>query len=103
MKKNFKIMICDDSMFMRQVLKGILSGAGYTNFVEFGDGQDCLDNYEKEKPDLILLDIIMPNVTGLDVLKQIGKKVKIIIISAVGHEKIVEEEQVLKKVKKISG
>jgi two-component system chemotaxis response regulator CheY len=119
MKTDFKIMLVDDSPFMRQVLKGILSGAGYEHFVEFGDGQQCLDHIEAEKPDLLLLDIVMPKVTGLDVLKKLGGKWKVIVISAIGQDKFIEEakqngaldyiikpfdeEQVLTKVKKIAG
>ena len=86
-----KILIADDSQFMRKVLKDILQDAGYTYLVECADGKECMAKYASEKPDLILLDIIMPEVDGIAVLKEIGKVAKILVISAVGQEKMVEE------------
>ncbi|MDA2921771.1 response regulator [Patescibacteria group bacterium AH-259-L07] len=91
MDKNIKILIADDSAFMRKVLKDILAGAGFSKFVECGDGKECLAKYEAEKPGLVLLDIIMPVVDGMEVLKKIGTAVKVLVISAVGQDKIIEE------------
>jgi two-component system, chemotaxis family, chemotaxis protein CheY len=89
-----KILIAEDSQFMRGVLKDILSSEGH-DLVEAVNGKDALAKFEEEKPDLILLDIIMPEVDGIDVLKKIGKKAKIIVISAVGQEKMVDEAKEL--------
>lgn len=113
-----KILIAEDSQFMRGVLKDIFKEEGY-ELVEAQDGKEALDKFEKEKPDLVLLDIIMPEVDGIEVLKNIGKKAKVIVISAVGQEKMVEEakelgaldyivkpfdnEKVLETVKKVIG
>ena len=91
MDKYIKIMIVDDSSFMRQVLRDILTAAGFVRFVEFDSGHECLERFEAEKPDLVLLDIIMPEVNGLEVLKKIGAKAKVVVISAVGQEKVIEE------------
>lgn len=85
-----KILIADDSQFMRGLLKDIISAEGH-EIIEAENGKEALDKYEKEKPDLTLLDIIMPEVDGLEVLKKIGKTAKVIVISAVGQEKMVEE------------
>jgi two-component system, chemotaxis family, chemotaxis protein CheY len=89
-----KILIAEDSQFMRGVLKDILSGAGY-ELVEAENGKMALEKYESEKPDLILLDIIMPEVDGIEVLNKIGKEAKVIVISAVGQEKMVKEAKEL--------
>ncbi|MGB2762505.1 MAG: response regulator [Minisyncoccales bacterium] len=85
-----KILIADDSQFMRINLKDILKGEGY-EIIESADGKEALEKFKTEKPDLMLLDIIMPEVDGMEVLKKIGKKAKIIVISAVGQEKMVNE------------
>lgn len=90
-----KILIADDSQFMRKVLKDILLEAGYADICECVDGNECLAKYESEKPDLILLDIIMPEVDGIEVLKKIGATAKIIVISAVGQEKMINEAKKL--------
>ena len=90
-KNNQKILIVDDSAFMRTVLKNILENIGYHNFVEAGNGNEALEKIKTDNPDLILLDIIMPDKGGVDVLKEIGLTHKVIMITAVGQEKIIEE------------
>ena len=91
MNKDIKILISDDSAFMRKILRDILQSNGFSNFVECGNGKECLEKYETEKPDLVLLDIIMPIMNGIEVLKKIGKEAKVMMISAVGQEKMIEE------------
>jgi two-component system, chemotaxis family, chemotaxis protein CheY len=91
MDKKNKILIADDSSFMRKILKDILQTEGFIDFIECGNGKECLEKYDSEKPDLVLLDLIMPEVDGLEVLKKIGKDAKVLVISAVGQEKILEE------------
>ena len=89
-----KILIVDDSQFMRGVLRDILLPLG-CELIDAEDGKVALEKFEQEKPDLILLDIIMPTMDGIEVLKKIDKKVKVIVISAVGQEKMVQEAKVL--------
>jgi two-component system chemotaxis response regulator CheY len=90
-----KILLTDDSVFMRNVLKNILENAGYKNFIEAGDGREALEKIAAEKPDLILLDIIMPEVGGIEVLKKIGTQYPVLIISAVGQDQVVQEAKSL--------
>lgn len=89
-----KILIADDSIFMRNVLKDILAKVGH-ELIDAENGKEALEKYDSEKPDLVLLDIIMPEVDGIEVLKKIGKTAKVIVISAVGQEKMVEEAKSL--------
>lgn len=86
-----KVLLCDDSAFMRKVLKDILTQAGLTNFVEAENGREAIDKFRSEKPDLVLLDIIMPEIDGIAVLKEIGKEAKVIVVSAVGQDQMIEE------------
>jgi len=86
-----KILVADDSAFMRKVLINILNEAGYNDVIEAGDGKEAVAKFNAEKPDLILLDIIMPEMDGIEVVKQIGKKSKVLIISAVGQEGVIDE------------
>lgn len=85
-----KILIVDDSQFMRKILKDILSPEGY-EVLEAGNGKEALEKFEAEKPDLVLLDIIMPELDGIGVLQKIGRGTKVIVISAVGQDKMVDE------------
>ena len=87
--KTFKVLIADDSAFIRKILKDILKEIGFFNFLEAKNGKEALKIYKKEKPDLILLDIIMPILSGLDFLKKIKKEdVKKVIVVSVVKDKI---------------
>ncbi len=88
---NPKILISDDSMFMRKILKDILATAGYTNIIEATNGKEAVAQYEAEKPDLVLLDLIMPEMDGFEVLKKIGTTAKVLVISAIGQESMIAE------------
>ena len=92
--KNQKILITDDSTFMRIIIKKLLAENGYLDIVEAENGRGAIDVFEKEKPDLTILDIIMPAMGGDVVLKKLmkmNKNAKIIMITAVGQEEIMEE------------
>lgn len=89
-----RILIVDDSFYMRTMLKNMLTDAGYEIVGEAPNGQTALELAKETKPDLITLDVILPDNTGLDVLKGIKKEQpdqKVVIVSAVGQEVIVNE------------
>lgn len=91
MDKNTKILIADDSAFMRKIVKDILEGMGFSNFVEAENGKQAIEKFNTEKPDLVLLDVIMPEMDGVETLKQIGKKTKVIMVSAIGQDSIIKD------------
>jgi len=91
MKTDIKILMSDDSAFMRKVLKDILQGAGFTKFIEASNGKEAIEKYRAEKPDLVLLDVVMPEVDGVAVVKEIGKEANVIMVSAVGQESVIKE------------
>ncbi|MCI9564124.1 MAG: response regulator, partial [Oscillospiraceae bacterium] len=66
-----RILLVDDAAFMRKVIKDTLSKAGYTDLHEAVDGADAVEKYNSLKPDLVLMDITMPNMDGLEALKAI--------------------------------
>ncbi len=79
-----KILITDDSVFLRNVLKNTVGGAGHT-FSEAADGNKVIELIEKEDFDCILLDLLMPNMDGFEVLQELknrGNKIPIVVISA---------------------
>jgi two-component system, chemotaxis family, chemotaxis protein CheY len=89
-----KIVIAEDSQFMRSLLKDILTPKGY-EVVEAANGREAIEKVQSEKPDLLLLDIIMPEMDGLEVLKKLKNSVPVVVISAVGQEKMVDEAKAL--------
>jgi two-component system chemotaxis response regulator CheY len=84
--------VVDDAAFMRMMIKNTLNKNGFTNIIEANNGQVAVDNYAAEKPDLVIMDITMPVMDGLQALKKIRESdpdAKIIMCSAMGQEAMV--------------
>lgn len=89
-----KILIVDDSIFMRNIIKNIILNNGMYKIFEAADGVECLKKYTEHKPDLVFLDIMMPNKTGIEALKEIKKhdhKAKIVIVTTLQIQKDFDE------------
>jgi len=89
-----KVLIADDSAFMRKILINTLKKIGHTDIVEASDGEESVNKFKTDKPDLVLLDIIMEKKDGIEVLKEVktaNKDAKVIMVSAVGQEQMVKE------------
>ena len=88
-----KILITDDSTFMRNMIKMILEPKGYT-FCEASNGNEMLKVYEEEKPDMVTLDITMPEMDGIEALRLLREKhpnSKVVMCSAMGQQAMVVE------------
>ncbi len=120
MAKN--ILICDDAAFMRMMIKDILTKNGYNVAGEAENGQKAVEKYKELSPDLVLMDITMPEMDGIQALKEIKKldsNALIIMCSAMGQQAMVIEsiqagakdfivkpfqaERVIEAVKKVVG
>jgi len=89
-----KIMLVDDTKFMRMMLANILKPKGYDIVAEAGDGLEAIDKYKEFKPDLVTMDIVMPHMEGIEAVKNIVASdggAKIIMVTAVGQESKVKE------------
>ena len=92
MAKN--ILICDDAAFMRMMIKDILTKNGYNVAGEAENGLKAVEKYKETNPDLVLMDITMPEMDGIQALREI-KKVNsgalVIMCSAMGQQAMVIE------------
>lgn len=92
MAKN--ILICDDAAFMRMMIKDILTKNGYNVAGEAENGLKAVEKYAELKPDLVLMDITMPEMDGIEALKKIKASdpgASIIMCSAMGQQAMVIE------------
>ncbi len=86
---NVKILIGDDSILARKQLKDVIRSYGSPIFFEAANGQEAVDAYKKETPDLVFLDIVMPVKDGITAVSEIvghDKNADIVIVSSVGTQ-----------------
>lgn len=89
-----KILVVDDAVFMRKMISDILVKAGHEVAGEAANGKEALDRYKELKPDLVTMDITMPEMDGLQGLKNIkefDKDAKVLMCSAMGQQSMVIE------------
>jgi two-component system chemotaxis response regulator CheY len=117
-----RVMVVDDALFMRNMLKDIFVRAGYEVVAEAADGEMALELYQETKPDLVTMDIVMPKKSGIDALQDIiaeDPEACVVMVSALGQDSLVldavesgakdfivkpfKEDKVLEIVKRITG
>jgi two-component system chemotaxis response regulator CheY len=89
-----RILICDDAIFMRTMIADILSGAGYDVVGQAESGLQAVERYKTLKPDLVTMDIVMPDMGGIDAVKAIialDPNARILMCSAMGQQALVVE------------
>ena len=88
------VLICDDAAFMRVMIKDILTKNGYEVAGEAENGLKAVEKYNETKPDLVMMDITMPEMDGIQALKQIKSNdpnASVVMCSAMGQQAMVIE------------
>lgn len=88
------VLVVDDAVFMRMKLREILENNGFTVVAEAQNGVEAIEKYKTKKTDLIMMDIIMPEMDGIEAIKRIkmiDSEANIIVCSAMGQRSIVME------------
>ena len=88
------VMIIDDAVFMRNILRAIMQDKGFSVIAEAASGIEAMRTLHDHQPDIIVLDIILPDSNGLDLLESIIKvrpQAKVVICSSIGQEPIIKK------------
>ncbi len=89
-----KVLIIDDAVFMRTAIKSFLIKNGFEDIVEAQNGLEGLHKYKELRPDIVTMDITMPDMNGLEALKAIiefDPNAKVIMVTAMGQEVMVKD------------
>ena len=89
-----RVMVVDDALFMRNILKDIFVRHGYEVVAEADNGETALQLYQESKPDLVTMDIVMPKKSGIEALQEImaaDPEAHVIMVSALGQDTLVLE------------
>ena len=89
-----RVMIVDDAEFMRMIIRDILLMHGHEVVAEVGDGEEAIQTYLEVKPDIVLMDIIMPDMDGKEVLQKLlimDPDAKIVMCSSLGQQALITE------------
>jgi two-component system chemotaxis response regulator CheY len=88
------VLVCDDAIFMRTMISDILTQAGFEVVGEAESGSQAVQKYHALKPDLVTMDIVMPDMGGIEAVREICKtdpEAKILMCSAMGQQALVVE------------
>ena len=91
---NQTVLVCDDAIFMRTMISDILSQAGFEIVGEAESGVQAVEKYRALKPDLVTMDIVMPEMGGIDAVRHICKEhpgARVLMCSAMGQQALVVE------------
>lgn len=89
-----KVLICDDALVMRMVIKKEIEKLGFEVVAEASDGEEAVELYKEYKPDITTMDITMPKKSGIVALQEImafDKNAKVVMVSAMGQEEWVKQ------------
>ncbi len=87
----YKVLVCDDALFMRTMIRHTFEKAGYEVIAEAEDGQQAIDRYKEKRPDLVTMDIVMPGLGGIDSVQeivQIDPDARIVVCTALGQDSL---------------
>ncbi len=88
------VLVCDDAIFMRTMISDILTQAGFDVVGEAESGSQAVEKYKQLRPDLVTMDIVMPDMGGIEAVREICKvdpTAKILMCSAMGQQALVVE------------
>ncbi len=90
-----KVLVVDDTAFMRMILKDILKSMSWEEVIEAKDGEEAIELYKRHSPDIVTMDVVMPKMQGIEAAKKIKNldpKAKIVMVTATGTQEEIMKE-----------
>jgi len=91
---SYTVLLCDDTMFTRMMITGVISDSGFLVVGQAENGQEAVQQYDRLRPDVVVLDVVMPDMSGFDAARAIRKidpEASIVMCSAMGEERLMDE------------
>ena len=91
---DIRVLVVDDALIIREMIKDALETAGWSTVGEAANGQEAIERYRELKPDVVTLDLVMPQYDGLHAvkgIKEIDPDAKIIVVSAIDQKEILKK------------
>ena len=88
------VLIVDDAQFMRMMIRDLVTSMGFVVIGEAANGAEGVEMYQKHKPDLVTLDLVMPQMSGIDALKKIKEfdaNASVVVVSAIDQREYLME------------
>jgi two-component system chemotaxis response regulator CheY len=92
--KQHRILITDDTIFTRTMLRSVLSANGFDEIIEAGDGQEAIDKYKAHSPHVVLMDITMPvkdGIAALEEIREFDPQARVIMCTAMGQKNMIDD------------
>lgn len=84
-----RLLVVDDALFMRKLIRGVAAEAGWEVVAEAGNGEEAVSLYAQHKPDLVTMDLVMPVMGGLEALRKIREldpKAQVVVVTALDQK-----------------
>jgi two-component system chemotaxis response regulator CheY len=84
-----RLLVVDDALFMRKLIRGVAAEAGWEVVAEAGNGEEAVALYAQHRPDLVTMDLVMPVMGGLDALRKIREldpKAQVVVVTALDQK-----------------
>jgi two-component system chemotaxis response regulator CheY len=89
-----QVMVVDDSEFVARLMSKMLDGTEFSVIGHAKNGQEALSKYQELKPEIVTMDIIMPNMNGIEAITELFKidqNAKVLVVSAMGHDNVIQQ------------